>query len=292
MSQAAQFRTLLKSGKMIVAPGAIDAITGRLIDQARFPAVYMTGAGTSATMGYPDYGLLTMTEMVANAARIANSISVPLICDADTGYGNELNVFRTVQEYERAGVAAIHIEDQVFPKRCGHLDNKELVSREDYIAKIRAAAAAKRSADFCIIARTDARAVIGFDEAIDRANAALANGADIVFVEAPQSMAEIEAVPKRVKGPCLLNVVAGGKTPDVVLADVERMGYAISILPGVLLGGIIAICDRLLADVKRLGKYPPPLVESSPQKTFARFGAADWDARRTAFRDVTKAAAE
>ena len=292
MTQAAKFRTMLKSGKMIVAPGAIDCITGRLIDQAGFSAAYMTGAGTSATLGYPDYGLITMTEMVGNASRIANSISIPLISDSDTGFGNELNVFRTVQEFERAGVAAIHIEDQVFPKKCGHLDNKELVSREDYIAKIRAAAAAKRTPDFTIIARTDSRAVVGFDEAITRANLALANGADAVFVEAPQTMTEVEQVPKLVKGPCLLNMVRGGKTPDILLADAERMGYAISILPGVLLGNIIAICDQVLADIKRLGRFPPPLVESSPQKTFARFGAADWDARRTAFRDETKAAAE
>lgn len=292
MSQAARFREMLKSGKMIVAPGAIDCITGRLIDQAGFPAAYMTGAGTAATLGYPDYGLVTMTEMVANAARIANSIGIPLISDSDTGFGNELNMFRTVQEFERAGVAAIHVEDQVFPKKCGHLDNKELVSREDYIAKIRAAAAAKRTPDFTVIARTDARAVAGFDEAIARARLALENGADAVFVEAPQTMEEVEQVPKLVKGPCLLNMVRGGKTPDIALADAERMGYAISIMPGLLLGNIIAICDQTLAETKRLGKYPPPLVESSPAKTFARFGAADWDARRTAFRDELKAAAE
>ncbi|MCW5736802.1 MAG: isocitrate lyase/PEP mutase family protein [Enhydrobacter sp.] len=292
MNQAAKFNAMLKSGKMIVAPGAIDCITGRLIDQAGFEAAYMTGAGTSATLGYPDYGLITMTEMVANASRIANSISIPLISDSDTGFGNELNMFRTVQEFERAGVAAIHVEDQIFPKKCGHLDNKELVSREDYIAKIRAAAAAKRTPDFTVIARTDARAVAGFDEAIARAQLALANGADAVFVEAPQTMEEVEKVPKLVKGPCLLNMVRGGKTPDIALADAERMGYAISILPGLLLGNIIAICDQTLAETKRLGKYPPPLVESSPAKTFARFGAADWDARRTAFRDELKAAAE
>ena len=141
-------------------------------------------------------------------------------------------MFRTVQEFERAGVAAIHVEDQVFPKKCGHLENKELVSREDYVAKIRAAAAAKRTPDFTIIARTDSRAVVGFDEAIIRANLALANGADAVFVEAPQTMEEVEQVPKLVKGPCLLNMVRGGKTPEIPLADAERMGYAISILPG------------------------------------------------------------
>ena len=292
MTAAAKFHAMLKSGKMIVAPGAIDCITGKLIEQAGFEAVYMTGAGTSATLGYPDYGLITMTEMVANASRIANSIQVPLISDSDTGYGNELNMFRTVQEFERAGIAAIHVEDQVFPKKCGHLENKELVSREDYIAKIRAAAAAKRTPDFTIIARTDSRAAAGFDEAIARANLALANGADAAFVEAPQTLSEVEQVPKLVKGPCLLNMVRGGKTPDISLADAEGMGYAISILPGLLLGNIIAICDQTLSETKRLGKYPPPLVESSPAKTFARFGAADWDARRTAFRDELKAAAE
>src|SRR3954468_1605229 len=292
MTQAARLRQLLRRDGMVVAPGAYDCITAKLIEQAGFEAVYMTGAGTSATLGYPDYGLITMTEMVANASRIANSIQVPLISDSDTGYGNELNMFRTVQEFERAGIAAIHVEDQVFPKKCGHLDNKELVSREDYVAKIRAAAAPKRTPAFTITPRTDSRAVVGFDEAITRANLALANGADAVFVEAPQPMTEVEQVPKLVKGPCLLNMVRGGKTPEVPLADAERMGYAISILPGLLLGNIIAICDQVLADIKRLGRFSPPLVESSPQKTFARFGAADWDARRTAFRDETKAAAE
>jgi 2-methylisocitrate lyase-like PEP mutase family enzyme len=218
-----------------------------------------------------------------------NSIDIPLISDSDTGFGNELNVFRTVQEFERAGVAAIHIEDQVFPKKCGHLENKELVSREDFIAKIRAAAAARKSKDFTIIARTDSRAVVSLDEAVERANAALANGADVAFVEAPQTMAEIEAVPKRVKGPCLLNVVRGGKTPEIELETAERLGYAIAIVPGLLLGGILQICDRLLGDLKE-GRFPP--VTGSPAKTFARFGAAEWDERRTAFRDPIKAAAE
>ncbi len=289
MSNAAKFRTLLAAKKMIVAPGAIDCITGRAIAHAGFSAAYMTGAGTSATLGYPDYGLITMSEMVGNASRIVNSIDIPLISDSDTGFGNELNVFRTVQEFERAGVAAIHIEDQMFPKKCGHLDNKELVSREDFIAKIRAASAARKSKDFCIIARTDSRAVVSLDEAVERANAALAAGADVAFVEAPQTMAEIEAVPKRVKGPCLLNIVRGGKTPEIELETAERMGYAISIVPGLLLGGIIQTCDRLLGDLKQ-GKFPP--VTGSPGKTFARFGAAEWDARRTAFRDPIKAAAE
>jgi 2-methylisocitrate lyase-like PEP mutase family enzyme len=294
MSPARRFRDLLAAKRMIIAPGAYDAITARLIAQAGFPAVYMTGAGTAATLGYPDYGLVTMSEMVANARRIAASVEVPVVSDSDTGYGNELNAYRTVQEFEHAGVAAIHIEDQVFPKKCGHLDDKELVPVEDWLAKIRAAAAARRSPDFAIIARTDARAVAGFDAAVARANAAIEAGADIAFVEAPQTMAEIEQVPKLVRGPCLLNVVRNGKTPEIDLADAERMGYALAILPGLLIAGVVGICDQLLEQTRREGRHPPPPGDASPRQLFARFGAEEWDSRRTAFRPAatTRAAAE
>lgn len=288
MSRASTLRTLLQRGHMVVAPGAIDGITGGAIERAGFAAAYMTGAGTAMTLGYPDYGLVTMTEMVANAQRIVESTTIPLISDADTGYGNELNVFRTVREFERVGVAAIHIEDQVFPKRCGHLDNKEVTSREDYLAKIRAAADARRSKDFVVIARTDSRAVLGLDEAVARARLALDCGADIAFIEAPQSLEEVAAIPRLVGGPCLLNVVRNGKTPDLPLAEAEAMGYAVAILPGLLLGGIIAVCDELLAEVQSTGRYPKPKVESSPAKSFARFGAADWDLRRSAYRNPTE----
>src|SRR5262245_49634896 len=198
MNGGAALRSLLRAEAMVVAPGAYDGLTAKLVAQAGFPAVYMTGAGTSVARGYPDFGLLTMTEMVENAATIVRSVDVPVIADADTGYGNELNAFRTVQEYEQRGVAAIHIEDQVSPKRCGHLDDKEIVPRDDFVAKIRAAVAAKHTADFMIIARTDARAVAGLDEAVERANAAMAAGADMAFVEAPQTMEELAAVPRRV----------------------------------------------------------------------------------------------
>src|SRR5262245_39117652 len=176
MSRATKLRQLLKQD-MIVAPGAYDCITARTIAQADFAAVYMTGAGTAAALGYPDYGLLTMSEMADNAGRIAAAVTVPVIADADTGYGNELNATRTVREYERRGVAGLHIEDQAFPKKCGHLDRKAIVSRDEFLAKIRAALAARRDGDFYIIARTDARAVAGLEEAIARANAALAVGA-------------------------------------------------------------------------------------------------------------------
>src|SRR5882672_8693930 len=210
MTRAKSFREAMKRG-MVSAPGCYDCITARSIERAGFEAVYMTGAGTAATLGYPDYGLVTLSEMADNAGRIASAIKLPVIADADTGYGNELNAIRTVREYQKRGVAGIHIEDQGFPKKCGHLDNKVLIPLEDYLAKIRAAVSAKRDPDFLIIARTDARAVLGFEEAIRRANAALEVGADMAFVEAPQTPDEVAAVPRQVKGPCLLNVVWRGK---------------------------------------------------------------------------------
>jgi len=266
---------------MTIAPGAYDAIGARLIEQAGFAAVYMTGAGTSAARGYPDFGLLTMSEMVDNAAVMARSIAVPLIADADTGYGNELNVTRTVREYEARGVAAIHIEDQVAPKRCGHLDGKEVVSREEFASKIRAAVEARRSKEFIVIARTDSRAMMSLDEAIARANAALEAGADIAFVEATQSVEEAAAVPKRVRGPCLLNVVPGGRTPITNLRDAEAMGYKLAILPGLMLQATITAGDAALAQVKATGIVPASPV--SVGETFRRFGADEWDALRQRF---------
>ena len=288
MSQAAKFRELIGSGRMVVAPGAIDCITGRLIDQAGFSAAYMTGAGTSATLGYPDYGLITMTEMVANATRIVNAISIPLISDADTGYGNELNVFRTVREFERAGVAGIHIEDQVFPKKCGHLDNKELIPLDDYLVKIRAAADAKTDKDFLIIARTDSRAVLGFDEAVKRLNAALKSGADMVFLEAPQTMEEVVSVPKLVKGPCLLNVVRGGKSPDVDLKEMRKAGYKIAIVPGLLMMAAVGICEQMLTELKSSERHPKPPGDLNVRQLFTRFGADEWDPLRDRYAKMAK----
>src|SRR5262249_2618250 len=246
MTRARRFRALLERGGMVVAPGAYDCITAKLIEQAGFDAVYMTGAGTAATLGYPDFGLVTMSEMVANARRLAGAVELPVIADADTGYGNELNVFRTVREFERSGVAGIHIEDQEFPKKCGHLEGKQIIPREDYVAKIRAAAAARGNRDFTIIARTDSRAVAALAEAVAPANAALAAGADMAFVEAPQTLEEVAAVPREVKGPCLLNVVRGGKTPDLDLRDAETMGYKLAIVPGLLIKSVVGICDQML----------------------------------------------
>ena len=225
MGRGKQFRELLQKGGLVIAPGAYDCITARSIAQAGFDAVYMTGAGTAATLGYPDYGLVTMSEMADNAGRIASAVDVPVIADADTGYGNELNATRTVREYEQRGVAGLHIEDQGFPKKCGHLDDKTIVPRDEFLAKIRAAVAARHDQDFFIIARTDARAVLGFDEAVARANAALAAGADMAFVEAPQTVGGGRARCRElVQGPCLFNVVWRGKTPDVAFDEVAAHG--------------------------------------------------------------------
>src|SRR5260370_667516 len=207
----------------------------------------MTGAGTAATLGYPDFGLVTMSEMVANAGRIAAAVELPVIADADTGYGNELNVFRTVREFERRGVAGINIEYQESHKKCALREGKQTTAQEVYSPKIGGAAPARRDQDFMVIARTDSRAVAGFDEAIARANAALAAGADMAFVEAPQTRDEVAAVPRLVHGPCLLNVVWGGKTPDLELREVEAMGYKLAIVPGLLIKSVVGICDRMLA---------------------------------------------
>jgi len=292
MRQASRFRNLLNQGGMIIAPGAYDCITAKLIEQAGFAAVYMTGAGTAATLGYPDFGLVTMSEMVANAGRLVAAVGVPVIADADTGYGNELNVFRTVREFESRGVAGIHIEDQEFPKKCGHLEGKQVIPREDYLAKIRAAVAARRDANFMIIARTDARAVVGLDEAIARANGALASGADMAFVEAPQTLEEVTAVPRLVSGPCLLNVVRGGKTPEIDLRHAEALGYKLAIVPGLLIKSVVGICDKILSELKKTHRHPPPIKEMTVSEMFQRFGADELDSLRERFRSPLRNAAE
>jgi 2-methylisocitrate lyase-like PEP mutase family enzyme len=285
------FSQALASGEMINAPGVYDGIMARLVAQAGFRAAYMTGAGTAISHGLPDYGLLTMTEMVANAARITAAADVALIADADTGFGNELNVTRAVREYERAGVVAIHIEDQGFPKKCGHLDDKVIVPLEDYIAKIRAAVAARSDPDFKIIARTDSRAPFGFEEAIARANAAMEAGADIAFVEAPQTLDELRAVPKLVNGPCLFNLVYGGKTPDIDLATAADMGFRLAIMPDVMMREIVMVCERVLAGINA-GHLPDQKTGLNVRDLFGRAGAEEWDALRTRFTGPAQEAAE
>jgi 2,3-dimethylmalate lyase len=219
----ATLRSLLESREPVLAPGAYDALTARLIEQAGFPAVYMTGFGTAASLlGRPDVGLLTLTEMVGNARRIAQVVDVPVIADADTGYGNPLSVIRTVREYEAAGVSAIHIEDQILPKKCGHMENKQVIAASEMAEKLRAAVEARKSTDFLIIARTDARRARQYREA----------GADVLFVEGPQSEQEVAEVARAFPSvPLLFNWAEGGKTPPMPFDQLKELGYRILIFP-------------------------------------------------------------
>ena len=220
-----------------------------------------------------------MSEMVENAGVLARSVSVPVLADADTGYGNELNVTRTVHEFEAHGVAGIHLEDQVSPKRCGHLDGKEVVDRTRFTSLVAAAVEARASEDFVIVARTDAVATDGLDEAVDRANAALDAGADVAFVEALTTLDDVAAVPNRVHGPCLLNIVPGGKTPVESLDDVESMGYRIALCPGLLLGANVLIGDMVLQELAETRRHRSSGRESVGD-FFTRFGGAEWDVVR------------
>lgn len=233
MKKARVLRNLLKEPRIIVAPGAPNALTAKIIEQTGgFQAIYMTGSGTTTNfIGEPDIGLLTMTEMITQAKNLDMAVGLPVIADANTGYGNAINVVRTVREYERTGVAAIHIEDQVFPKRCGHFEGKQVVSQSEMVGKIKAAVEAREDPDFVLIARTDARAVLGLDEALRRAYAYLEAGADVIFVEAPQSLEELEIIAKSINAPLLANMVEDGKTPLLTAQELEEIGYKIVIFP-------------------------------------------------------------
>jgi 2-methylisocitrate lyase-like PEP mutase family enzyme len=250
----ARLRELLAGHDPIVAPGAYDALSARLVEAAGFPAVYMTGFGVTASLvGRPDVGLLTMTEMVQTAARIRSAVDVPVIADADTGYGNALNVIRTVREYEAAGVAGIHIEDQVAPKRCGHMEGKQVVPADTMADRIAAAVAARTDPDFLLIARTDARAVEGFAAAVDRAKRYRDAGADMLFVEALRTDAEIEQVATTFDDvPLLFNWAEGGRTPPTTFDRLRELGFRLVICPiSALLAAtraVRAVVDRIAAD--------------------------------------------
>ena len=267
---AARLRQLLDSGQTIVAPGAFGPLAARLVEEAGFAAVYMTGFGTSAALlGRPDVGLLTMTEMADNAGRMAACVDIPVIADADTGYGNPLNVIRTVDVYEAAGVAGIHIEDQVAPKKCGHMEGKLVIGAEEMAQKVRAAVDARTDPDFVIIARTDARAVEGLDSALDRARRYRDAGADALFIEALVSEAEIEAAVRAFPDvPLLFNWAEGGKTPPVGLARLTELGYRIVIFPIAPLLAATAAMRPVLGEIAAAGT-PAAVLGDLP--TFGEF---------------------
>ena len=236
MKSSRRLRELLAQPDILVAPGAVDAITARLVEEAGFSAVYATGAGiANAQLALPDIGLLSFGEIVGQIRRIVQAVNIPVIADADEGYGSPLNVRRTVQEYERAGVGAIQIEDQASPKKCGHFDGKEVIPAEEMVQKIRAALDARDDPDLVLIARTDSLATDGYAEAVRRARLYAASGADVIFVEAPVNREEIELLPKEVRAPLLFNHTEGAKSPILSSVELQQFGYKIVIFPNTLL---------------------------------------------------------
>jgi 2-methylisocitrate lyase-like PEP mutase family enzyme len=253
MTTRQQLRQLIRRTGYTMVPGAYDALTARLVEQAGFSAVYLTGGGYSRANGYPDLGLLTLSENVHFIGLAVAAVGIPVIADADTGYGNALNVIRTVREYEKTGVAAFHLEDQVFPKKCGHYEGKEVISRAEMVGKIKAAVDTRQDPDLVVIARTDARAVEGLDAAIDRVNAYLEAGADVGFVEAPENREELQNVAARVAGPALVNVFEGGKTPMARATELETMGFRLGIYPSQTHRAAIRAAQKVLAVLKEDG---------------------------------------
>lgn len=257
-----RLRRLLDREAILMVPGAYDGLTAMLAVKAGFEALYMTGAGVSySTLGKPDIGLLTQTEMALRAATLAQAADgVPVIADGDTGYGNALNVMRTIAEYERAGAAAIQLEDQTFPKRCGHMAGKELIPAEEAASKIAAAVAARRDPDFVIIARTDALAVLGWDEALHRARMYTDAGADLIFIEAPQSVAQLAAIPPSQTLPCMANMVEGGSTPLLTADELQAMGFKLVIFPNAVTR-VIARAAQELYQGMHLARGTSPFLD-------------------------------
>jgi 2-methylisocitrate lyase-like PEP mutase family enzyme len=253
MTPRQKLRQLITQSGYTMVPGAYDTLTARLVEAAGFDAVYLTGGGYSRASGYPDLGLLTVVENVRFIGLTVEAVGIPVIADADTGYGNAINVIRTVREYEKSGVAGFHIEDQVAPKKCGHYEGKEVIPKSEMVGKIKAAVDTRRDAEMVIIARSDARAVEGLDAAIDRVNAYLEAGADVGFVEAPQTVEELRIVGRSVKGPNLVNVFEGGKTPMLAASELEEMGFRLGIYPSQTHRAAIRAAQRVLAVLKEDG---------------------------------------
>ena len=253
MNSRKRLRMLINEPNFLIVPGAYDALTARLVQIAGFDAVYLTGGGYSRANGYPDLGLLTMSENVQFIGRAVESVDIPVIADMDTGYGNALNVVRSVREYEKAGVAAFHLEDQLAPKKCGHYEGKQLISKGEMVGKVKAAVDTRRDENMVVIARTDARAIEGFEATIDRMNAYLEAGADVGFVEAPQTVEEMARIPASITKPALVNIFEGGKTPPLPAKRLEQMGFRIGIYPSQTHRAAIFAALEVLKVLKRDG---------------------------------------
>src|SRR5436190_4649204 len=251
MSSSQRLRQLLREPGVVRSLGAHDVFTARLIETAGLETIFLGGFGATASLlGLPDVGLMTMTEMAQAVRRMAQRVAIPVVADGDTGHGDLHNVVRTVQEFERAGAAGILLEDQVTPKRCGHFEGKQLIPATEMVLKLKAALSARRDRDFVIIARTDARAVEGIDAAIARMNRYAEAGADVCFIEAPQSLAELQRIPREVKKPLLVNMLTGGVTPILTVDELHNLGYKIVVCPieSLLVTGLAVqkLIDRLI----------------------------------------------
>ncbi|HEY2990756.1 MAG TPA: oxaloacetate decarboxylase [Candidatus Binatia bacterium] len=254
MNARKTLKELLARKRLLLAPGAFDGLSARLVEEAGFEAVYLSGGSVARSTGVPDLGLMTMSEVIDRAVQIVSAVKIPVIADADTGYGNALNVVRTVREFERAGVAAIHIEDQVTPKRCGHLEGKEVIPLGEMENKLKVALEARSDPDFMIIGRTDSRAIHGLDDAIQRGKAFGRLGADGIFVEAAESEKELETIARAIRDvPLMVNMFKGGKTPLLPASRLEQMGYRIAIFPSDTQRAAIYAMKEALSVLKRDG---------------------------------------
>lgn len=253
--KTSRLRALLRGDAIVIAPGCFNALSALLIEQAGFPAIYVSGAALAGNfLGYPDIGLATMSEVLENARRIVDVTTLPVICDIDTGYGNAVNVVRTVREFESAGVAGVQLEDQVMPKKCGHTEGKQLIAAAEMVQKITAALDARRDPDFVLIARTDAIAVTGLEDALERANAYHEAGADVLFVEAPRTVEDMRTITRSVPGPHLANMVeGGGQTPVLPAKELQSLGYTIAIYPVSLWMSSLKAMQEVLAILQEDG---------------------------------------
>ena len=272
-----RLRRLMKQPGCVMAPGAADAFVARMIARAGFDAIHMTGFGTSiGRLGMPDIGLLTASEMVDNASRIADASGLCIVADADTGYGNAMNVYRTVRDYEKAGVAALHLEDQVAPKRCGHLAGKRVIPASEMISKIKAACDARNDPDLVIIARTDVLAIQGMSAVFERAHQYREAGADMIFVDAPVGLGQMHAVAQGLKGmPLFANIAASGKTPDIPANELGEMGFKIAIYANFAILSAIPAIQKMLGELKTRGSLLGMASQLASTQHIAKIAGVD-----------------
>ncbi|MEM5384865.1 isocitrate lyase/PEP mutase family protein [Paraburkholderia phymatum] len=279
-SRRKALKSRLASGEIVVAPGVFDMISVRLADTMKFDCLYMTGFGTVASyLGEPDAGLATYTDMLNRVSAFCSAAETPLVCDADTGYGGLLNVAHTIRGYERAGAAGIQLEDQEFPKKCGHTPGRRVIPLEDMVKKIKVASEAREDEDFQIIARTDARTALGLDEALRRGEAYAKAGADVIFIESPESEAELEKIGKSFDLPLLVNIVEGGRTPQLTPAELQRLGFSLAIYPSAGFLSIARALEKAYGEVKALRGTTGLEAEMMPFKSMCELMGfqAIWD---------------